>query len=470
MDYMKMSIQAVAKLLREGEVTSEQLTMQALENIEKQGHLNAIISQNSDALKQAKAVDKMLKEGKDLPLLAGIPITIKDNINIKGLNTTCASKFLQNYVAPYDATIIESLNDNYAVIIGKTNLDEFSVGNSTESSVYSATLNPHNNNYVAGGSSGGCACAVASRQCFASVGSDGGGDNRQPSSFCGVVGLKPTYGLVSRYGIISLSSSMEQAGPITKTVKDSAVMLNVLSGFDSKEQTSEKLEKQDYLTSFTGSVKGVKIAIIKELHNNLNAEIKDGINKVSEFYVSKGAEVVEVSVPSITSASACYKVLSSAEAASNFAKFDGIKYGFNSGEHKNLNELYLNNRQVFSKGVKHCIMFGNYVLSSKHYEAYYKKAKGVQRVISNEIDKLFEKCDVILTATCGSFPFKLGEVNADCNDYTSFAGVAQLPAISVPCGINSDGLPMGMQLVGKKFSEKLLFNVADVYETQKEQS
>ena len=307
MDYTKLSILEVAQLLREGKVTSVELTKQAIAVAEEKEFLGALTTLfKEDALKKAEEIDEMFKAGKELPLLAGVPITIKDNINMVGKKTTCSSKFLENFVAPYNATIVEKLEKDFAIIIGKNNMDEFAMGSTTENSAFKKTLNPHNPECVPGGSSGGSACAVAANIGFASVGTDTGGSVRQPSSLCGVVGLKPTYGLVSRYGIVAFASSLDQAGPVTKTVKDSALMLSVLSGYDEKEETSLPREKVDYMQSFTGSVKGIKIGMPKECFGEgLDEEVKEHILKVKEFYESKGAEIVELSIPLFKSALAC---------------------------------------------------------------------------------------------------------------------------------------------------------------------
>ena len=477
MDYTKLSILEVAKLLREGKVTSVELTKQAIAVAEEKDFLGALTTLfKEDALKKAEEIDEMFKAGKELPLLAGVPITIKDNINMVGKNTTCSSKFLENFVAPYNATIVEKLEKDFAIIIGKNNMDEFAMGSTTENSAFKKTLNPHNPECVPGGSSGGSACAVAANIGFASVGTDTGGSVRQPSSLCGVVGLKPTYGLVSRYGIVAFASSLDQAGPVTKTVKDSALMLSVLSGYDEKEETSLPREKVDYMQSFTGSVKGIKIGMPKECFGEgLDEEVKEHILKVKEFYESKGAEIVELSIPLFKSALACYYVLSSAEAASNLSRFDGVKYGYSIETPKNLNDLYLQNRSYgFGKEVKRRIMLGNYVLSSGYYDAYYKKAKKVQRKLVKQFNEVFGLCDVILTPTSPTPAFKIGEKVNDplsmylSDIYTVPVNIAELPAISVPCGFSKNGLPIGMQLIGSKFSEPTLFNVADVYETQKE--
>ncbi len=477
MDYTQLSILEVAKLLREGKVTSLELTKQALQMAKEKESFNALTQVfEEDALKQAALVDEMFKSGKELPLLAGVPITIKDNINLTGKKTTCSSKFLSTYVSPYDATIVKNLKSNYAIIIGKNNMDEFAMGSTTENSAFGPTLNPRNPQYIPGGSSGGSAAAVAANIGYASVGTDTGGSVRQPSAMCGVVGLKPTYGLVSRYGIVAFASSLDQAGPVTKTVKDSALMLNVLSCHDEMEETSVKRDKIDYMRSFTGSVKGIKIALIKECFGDgLDEEVKQKIMDAKSFYESQGAEIIELSIPVFNDILACYYILSSAEAASNLSRFDGVKYGFSIENPKNLNDLYLQNRSKgFGKEVKRRIMLGNYVLSSGYYDAYYKKAKKVQKKLVKQFAEVFKLCDVILMPTAPTPAFKIGEKVGDplsmylSDIYTVPVNIAELPAISVPCGVSKNGLPIGMQLIGSKFSETTLFNVADVFETQKE--
>lgn len=477
MDYTQLSILEVAKLLREGKVTSLELTKQALQMAKEKERFNALTQVfEEDALKQAALVDEMFKSGKELPLLAGVPITIKDNINLTGKKTTCSSKFLSTYVSPYDATIVKNLKSNYAIIIGKNNMDEFAMGSTTENSAFGPTLNPRNPQYIPGGSSGGSAAAVAANIGYASVGTDTGGSVRQPSAMCGVVGLKPTYGLVSRYGIVAFASSLDQAGPVTKTIKDSALMLNVLSCHDEMEETSVKRDKIDYMQSFTGSVKGIKIALIKECFGDgLDEEVKQKIMDAKSFYESQGAEIVELSIPVFNDILACYYILSSAEAASNLSRFDGVKYGFSIENPKNLNDLYLQNRSKgFGKEVKRRIMLGNYVLSSGYYDAYYKKAKKVQKKLVKQFAEVFKLCDVILMPTAPTPAFKIGEKVGDplsmylSDIYTVPVNIAELPAISVPCGVSKNGLPIGMQLIGSKFSETTLFNVADVFETQKE--
>ncbi|MBQ2864145.1 MAG: Asp-tRNA(Asn)/Glu-tRNA(Gln) amidotransferase subunit GatA [Clostridia bacterium] len=477
MDYTQLSILEVAKLLREGKVTSLELTKQALQMAKEKESFNALTQVfEEDALKQAALVDEMFKSGKELPLLAGVPITIKDNINLTGKKTTCSSKFLSTYVSPYDATIVKNLKSSYAIIIGKNNMDEFAMGSTTENSAFGPTLNPRNPQYIPGGSSGGSAAAVAANIGYASVGTDTGGSVRQPSAMCGVVGLKPTYGLVSRYGIVAFASSLDQAGPVTKTVKDSALMLNVLSCHDEMEETSVKRDKIDYMQSFTGSVKGIKIALIKECFGDgLDEEVKQKIMDAKSFYESQGAEIIELSIPVFNDILACYYILSSAEAASNLSRFDGVKYGFSIENPKNLNDLYLQNRSKgFGKEVKRRIMLGNYVLSSGYYDAYYKKAKKVQKKLVKQFAEVFKLCDVILMPTAPTPAFKIGEKVGDplsmylSDIYTVPVNIAELPAISVPCGVSKNGLPIGMQLIGSKFSETTLFNVADVFETQKE--
>ncbi len=474
---MKYTIHDLHEQLVNKEISAVELTKKIIAHRNSvEGDIHAYLSTSDDsALVQAAKVDAKIAAGEAISDLAGIPGAIKDNMCIKGETCTAASKMLEHWVSPYDATVIEKLKKEDFISLGKTNMDEFAMGSSTENSAFFKTLNPRNNLCVPGGSSGGSACAVAADLGFASVGTDTGGSVRQPASLCGVVGLKGTYGLVSRYGIVAFASSLDQAGPLTKTVKDSALMFNVLTGYDEKEETSVNRPKEDYMTSFTGSVKGVKIGVIKECFGEgLNEDVKKAILDAIEFYKSQGAEIVELSMPFINNALACYYILSSAEAASNLARFDGVKYGVSIDNPKNINDLYLQNRSKgFGKEVKRRIMLGNYVLSSGYYDAYYKKAKKVQRKIVQQFDQVFNSCDVILTPTSPTPAFKIGERVNDplsmylSDIYTVPVNIAELPAISIPCAYTDDGLPIGMQLIGKKYGEKTIFNVADVFETQK---
>ena len=473
MDYTKLSIVQVLDLLKTGKVTSQELVKQSLAQINNTQNLNALNSVFSqEALKQAQEIDQKRANKQELPILAGVPITLKDNINVKGQKTTCSSRFLQTYVSPYTATLAQKLIDAGAIIIGKNNMDEFAMGSSTENSAMGVVKNPHNTEYVPGGSSGGSAASVASLQCYASIGTDTGGSVRQPASLCGVVGLKPTYGTVSRYGIVAFASSLDQAGPITRTVKDNALIYSIISGHDSNDSTSVNKPQTNYLKNLTNSVKGLKIGLIKEFFaQGMDNEVKNAFDSAVKFLKSNGAEVVELSMPNINNALACYYVLSSAEAASNLARFDGIKYGVRAPEFDGLIDLYYKSRtQGFGTEVKRRIMLGNFVLSSGYFDAYYKKAKAVQSLIIKQFNDVFKSCDVVLSPTSPTPAFKIGEKANDAmtmylsDIYTVPVNIAQLPAISVPNGQSKQGLPIGLQIIGAKFSEQTLFNVADFFQ------
>ncbi|MBE5746328.1 MAG: Asp-tRNA(Asn)/Glu-tRNA(Gln) amidotransferase subunit GatA [Clostridiales bacterium] len=475
MNYTELSLYEVSKLLKERKVTSVELTKQCLENIKKNSHLNAVLSvREEEALLDAEKADKILDEGNGT-YLTGVPILIKDNINMLGTITTCASRFLENYESVYDACVVEKLKSENAVIIGKTNMDEFAMGSSNENSAFGTCLNPIDNTRVPGGSSGGSACSVKANLCFASLGSDTGGSIRQPASFCGVVGMKPTYGLVSRYGLIAYASSLDQIGPLTKTVKDSMIMLTSIMGHDDREFTSEKIEKIDYLNNLNSSVLGVKIGVPTNFFAmGMDKNVKKAIDSAIEFFKANGAEIVEIKLDKIDKSIPTYYTLACAEASSNLGRFDGIRYGKRAEKFTDLVDLYYKSRtEGFGKEVKRRIMLGNFVLSSGYYDAYYKKAKKVQQIIKNEFNKAFSKVDVILTPTSPFTAFKIGEkVNDHIKMYLSDiftvpVNIASLPAINIPCGKDENKMPIGMQLIGNKFSEQTLFNVADFFETNK---
>ncbi|MGN1207857.1 MAG: Asp-tRNA(Asn)/Glu-tRNA(Gln) amidotransferase subunit GatA, partial [Christensenellales bacterium] len=388
---------------------------------------------------------------------------------------TCASKFLENYESVYDAGVVEKLKAQHAIILGKANMDEFAMGSSNENSAFGACLNPVDNSRVTGGSSGGSACSVKANLCFASLGSDTGGSIRQPASLCGVVGLKPTYGLVSRYGLVAFASSLDQIGPFTKTVKDSAIMLSVLAGYDNREFTSEKKEPVDYFKNLNSSVKGIKIGVPTNfLSLGMDKSVKEAVDRSIKFFKDNGAEIVEINLNNIDKSLAAYYVISSAEACSNLGRFDGIRYGKRAENFTDIVDLYYKSRtEGFGKEVKRRIMLGNFVLSSGYYDAYYKKAKAVQNLIKQEFDKAFKQVDVILTPTSPFTAFKIGEKINDhikmylSDIYTVPVNIAGLPAISLPCGEDENKLPIGLQLIANKFDEQTLFNVADYFETNK---
>ena len=474
MEILNETIENISGLLKNKEISSVELVNASLKRIDETQNLNILHEVcRESAVEKAKEVDELRAKGAELSPLAGVPVVIKDNISMVGTYTTCSSKFLENYKSPYNATVVDKLQNAGAIIVGKANMDEFAMGSSSETCAFGVVHNPRNPEYVPGGSSGGSASTVAGNQCFASLGTDTGGSIRQPSSFCGVVGLKPTYGLVSRYGVVAFASSLDQVGPITKSVKDSALMLDVISGYDANEFTSAKHEPENYYkNSLKNSIKGLKIGFAKEFVELLkNQEVLNSFMNAIDFFKANGAEIVDIKLPHIKDALAVYYVLSSAEAASNLARFDGIKYGVPTDEFKDLVDFYVQSRtKGFGKEVKRRIMLGNFVLSSGYFDAYYNKAKAVQNLIINEFSDAFKNCDVIVSPTTPSPAFKIGEKVSNplemyLNDiYTVPVNIATLPAISLPCGVASNGLPLGLQIIGNRFSESKLFNLGDYFE------
>jgi len=404
--------------------------------------------------------------------LSGIPISLKDNIVTDGWETTCASKILKGFVPPYDATVVRKLKQSGAYIFGKCNMDEFAFGSSCETSCYGPSHNPWNLDYVPGGSSGGSAAAVAGNLAIAALGSDTGGSIRQPASFCGVVGLKPTYGRVSRYGLIAFGSSLDQIGPITKTVEDSAILMNVLAGHDERDSTSADVPVPDY-TSFIGKdVKGLKIGLPKEYFvKGLDPEVEKAVRQSVQVFQDLGATVVEVSLPHMKYAVAVYYIVAVAEASSNLGRFDGVEYGFRA-ESSNLKDMYFETRdQGFGAEAKRRILLGTFVLSAGYYDAYYLKGLKVRTLIKQDFDEALKKADIILGPTAPTPPFKIGEKMNDplsmylSDIYTISANLAGVPAISIPCGFSSKNLPIGLQLTAKPFEEGTLFRAASAYET-----
>ena len=441
--------------------------------IEKENDVKAFITPLTDtALEQAKQIEEKVNNGEITSGFAGIPIGIKDNMCTKGVKTTCGSKMLENFVAPYDATVIENINKEKMINLGKLNMDEFAMGTTTEHSYFKKTSNPWDLNKVPGGSSGGSAAAVAAGMVPWALGSDTGGSIRQPASFCGVVGLKPTYGLVSRYGLVAYASSLDQIGPITKDVKDCAILLNIIAGHDEKDTTSANIEKKDYTASLKDNVKGLKIGVPKEYFGEgINFEVSQGVKKAIEEYKSMGATVEEFSLPIAEYALAAYYIIACAEASSNLGRFDGIRYGYRTPSFENLNDIYINSRtEGFGDEVKRRIILGTYVLSSGYYEAYYKKAQQVRTLIKNEFDKAFKKYDVLIAPTAPNVAFNIGEKSNNPLELymedlcTVPINVAGLPAISIPCGVDKNGMPIGMQIIGKQFSEETILNAAYTYE------
>ena len=466
----ELTLEQASKKLQSKEISSLELTKACISSIDDK--INAFITKpDQDALNQAKSADESIKKTQAKSEIDGAPIAIKDNIAIKDTKITAASKILENFIAPYDATVIKKLRAGGAVFFGKTNMDEFACGSSTETSYFGSTLNPVDNSRVPGGSSGGSAAAVASNQVIASLGSDTGGSIRQPASFCGIVGLKPTYGRVSRYGLLAMASSLDQIGTLTKTVFDSAMLLNHISGYDKADSTSVDKELIN-LKNIKKENKKIKIGVPKEVFGEgLSPEVSESIKKSIKIGQGYGFEISEINLKNLKYALSVYYILMPAEVSSNLERYDGIKYGFSDQETANLIDVYFKTREKgFGAEIKRRIMLGTYVLSAGYYDAYYKKAQKVRAIIKQEFDKIFEKYDFILTPTSPTTAFKLGEKTDNplemylSDIYTVPVNIAGLPAISIPCGNDSSGLPIGLQIIGSQWSEENLLNVAYQFE------
>ena len=461
-DLTNLTIKQAHSSLKEKRFSSVELTQAFLNRIdEKDKEIKAYLTVTTElALKQAKAADEKIKKG-EMDILTGIPCAIKDNMMIKNIKCTAGSKFLENYISPYNATVIEKLKD--CVFLGKTNLDEFAMGSSCENSAYFSTSNPRDLERVPGGSSGGSAAAVASDQCIFALGSDTGGSIRQPACFCGITGLKPTYGTVSRYGLIAFASSLDQIGPMTKNIEDAEIVFNAIKGIDKMDSTScDETRNRE--------INKIKIGVPKEYFGRgLDSEIEKAVKDAISFYEKNGAEIHEISLPHTEYALACYYIIAPSEASANLARFDGIRYGkISSGE--SLIDYYLQNRtKGFGDEVKKRIILGTYTLSAGYYDEYYKKALKVRTLIKQDFEKVFEKVDVIIGPTSPCLPFKIGELVDDplamylSDIYTVSVNLAGLPAISIPCG-KSNGLPIGMQLIAPAFMENNLFKIAKLYD------
>ncbi|HET7615659.1 MAG TPA: Asp-tRNA(Asn)/Glu-tRNA(Gln) amidotransferase subunit GatA [Bacillales bacterium] len=473
MSLFEKGIPELHSLLHKKEVSVGDLVDESYKRIgEVDGQIQAFLTLDEEKARQtAEKLDaERGKEGREHGLLFGLPIGIKDNIVTKGLRTTAASQLLANFDPMHDATVVEKLRDAETVTVGKLNMDEFAMGSSNENSGFKPVRNPWNLDYVPGGSSGGSAAAVAAGEVPFALGSDTGGSIRQPAAFCGVVGMKPTYGRVSRFGLISFASSLDQIGPISQTVEDNAYLLQVIAGHDKMDSTSANVDVPDYLSSLTGDVKGLKIAVPKEyLGEGVQPEVKERIEESLEKLESLGATWEEVSLPYSKYAVATYYLLSSSEASANLARFDGVRYGVRA-EADNLLEMYKKTRsEGFGDEVKRRIMLGTFALSSGYYDAYYKKAQKVRTLIKNDFDKVFEKYDVVIGPTTPTPAFKIGEKIDDpltmyANDILTIpVSLAGVPAISVPCGLAND-LPVGLQIIGKPFDESTVYRVAHAYE------
>ena len=476
MEIIDLTVHELQEKLKSKEITVEEVTKAYEDRIkEKEGDVQAFVTTlEKEAVEQAKSIQKDIEDGKITGDFAGIPIGIKDNMCTKGVKTTCSSKMLENFVAPYDATVVEKLNDEHLIDLGKLNMDEFAMGASTEYSAFKKTRNPWNLNTVPGGSSGGSAAAVAAGMVPWALGSDTGGSIRQPASFCGVVGLKPTYGLVSRFGLVAFASSLDQIGPITKDVTDSAMLLNLIAGHDEKDTTSENIPKKDYTKALKGDVKGLKIGIPKQYYGEgINEEVKAKLQEAIETYKKLGATVEEFSLDIADYALATYYIIACAEASSNLGRFDGIRYGYRTKNYESLKDIYKNSRsEGFGPEVKRRIILGTYVLSSGYYDAYYKKAQQVRTLVKKEFDEAFKKYDVLLTPTSPTVAFEVGTKSSNplemylADICTVPVNIAGLPGISVPCGVNSKGMPIGMQLIGNRFEEEKILNAAYTFEQE----
>ena len=470
MELYDLTVHELLEKLDSKEITLEDITKSYIDRInDKEKDVQAFVTVTADeALEQAKNI----KERKTK--LAGIPIGIKDNMCIKGVKTTCSSKMLENFVAPYDATVIENLNNEGVISLGKLNMDEFAMGASTEYSAFAKTKNPWNLNTTPGGSSGGSAAAVAANLVPWALGSDTGGSIRQPASFCGVVGLKPTYGLVSRYGLVAFASSLDQIGPITKDVEDAAMLLNIIAGHDEKDSTSVNIDKKDYTKALVKDVKGLKIGVPKEYFGDgINEEVKESVKSAIKKYEEMGAIIEECSLDIVDKALAVYYIIADAEASSNLGRFDGIRYGYRTENFENLKDIYKNSRsEGFGAEVKRRIILGTYVLSSGYYDAYYKKAQKIRTLIRKEFEKLFEKYDVLITPTSPTVAYEIGtKSNNPLEMYladlcTVTVNLVGLPGISIPCGVDKEGMPIGMQLIGKHFDEETILRAAYTYEQE----
>ena len=455
------------------EITAEEVLKAIFDRIEATDEAigSFVYLRKEKAFEEAKLIDEKIRKGESVGSLAGVPVAIKDNMVSIGDLSQSASKILEGYEGIYDATVVEKLKAAGAIIIGKTNMDEFAMGSTTTTSTYERrTRNPWDLERVPGGSSGGAAASIAAKQCFISLGSDTGGSIRQPASFCGIVGLKPTYGRVSRYGLMAFASSLDQIGPFTKTVKDCALALNVLAGMDEYDSTLENIAVPDYLKCLTGDIKGMKIGVPKEYFiDGLNLEVKKMLDNSLKVFKDLGAEIVEISLPHTKYAVPTYYVLAPAEASSNLARFDGVRYGHRTASPKNVEELYVKSRsEGFGDEVKRRIMIGTYVLSAGFSDAYFLKSQKVRRLIKNDFDEAFKNIDIIFTPVTPNTAFKLSDKKTPVEMYledifTISANLAGVPAISIPAG-KINGLPIGIQLIGKPFREEDILRAGDAFE------
>ena len=470
---MKSVIKTLSEKLRSGQITSVELTEKYIEAIKRVNPvINAYVHETfEEARRDAEYADRLIKEGKGTPL-TGIPFTLKDNIATDGELTTCCSKILEGFRPYYDATVWKKLKEQGAVLLGKTNMDEFAMGSTSETSVYGAPLNPRNTARVTGGSSGGVASAVCADIAAYGLGSDTGGSIRQPASFCGIVGFKPTYGAISRYGLIAYGSSLDQIGPMTHSVTDAALVYDAIKGEDCADQTSAPVHMGP--TALNGDVRGIKIGVAKEFFDGINPQIKGAIDAAIEQYKNAGAEVVEVSIPALKLALPVYYIIACAEASSNLGRYDGIRYGYRAANYSSVDDMITKTRtEGFGREVKKRIMLGTYVLSSGYFDAYYKKACLIRKRVESQLAECFEKCDVLFAPTAPVTAFPLGYSGGNALETylsdvcTVPVNIAGLPAIALPCGKDKDGLPIGMQIIGKKFDDERVLDIAYFAEKSK---
>ena len=479
MEIQKLTAVSLGKKIKEKEISVREALDAVFAQIDQtEDRYHAYVTLDKEgAYKQADAVQEKIDKGELTGALAGVPVAIKDNMCTKGLLTTCSSKILENYIPTYTASGVQNLTDAGCVIIGKTNMDEFAMGSTTETSYYGVTRNPHNPDHVPGGSSGGSAAAVALNECFFALGSDTGGSIRQPSAFCGITGMKPTYGTVSRYGLIAYGSSLDQIGPMTKNVTDCAAVLETIASYDKKDSTSMKREEYDFTSALVRNVKGLRIGLPKDYFGEgLDSEVKAAIFKAAETFKRMGAIVEEFDLGLVQYAIPAYYIIASAEASSNLERFDGVKYGYRTKEYGDLHSMYKKTRsEGFGSEVKRRIMLGSFVLSSGYYDAYYLKALKTKALIKQEFDKAFEKYDIILAPAAPTTAPLLGSSLRDpmkmylSDIYTISANLAGIPGLSIPCGKDKNGLPIGMQLLGGCFKEKTLLRAGFAYETEREE-
>lgn len=479
MEIQKLTAVSLGKKIKEKEISVREALDAVFAQIDQtEGRYHAYVTLDKEgAYKQADAVQEKIDKGELTGALAGVPVAIKDNMCTKGLLTTCSSKILENYIPTYTASAVQNLTDAGCVIIGKTNMDEFAMGSTTETSYYGVTRNPHNPDHVPGGSSGGSAAAVALNECFFALGSDTGGSIRQPSAFCGITGMKPTYGTVSRYGLIAYGSSLDQIGPMTKNVTDCAAVLETIASYDKKDSTSMKREEYDFTSVLVRDVKGLRIGLPKDYFGDgLDSEVKAAIFKAAETFKRMGAIVEEFDLGLVQYAIPAYYIIASAEASSNLERFDGVKYGYRTKEYGDLHSMYKKTRsEGFGSEVKRRIMLGSFVLSSGYYDAYYLKALKTKALIKQEFDKAFEKYDIILAPAAPTTAPLLGSSLQDpikmylSDIYTISANLAGIPGLSIPCGKDNKGLPIGMQLLGGCFQEKTLLRAGFAYEKAREE-